>query len=84
MESVNPYALQGVALTPSDTLVFSPPLTGIYVGTSASNQTNIAVTHPNGNVVTYTNVLQGTILPVCASKVMATNTSATGLIGMRG
>lgn len=84
MESVNPYALQGVALTPSDTLVFSPPLTGIYIGASTTNSTNIAVTHPNGNVVTYLNVVQGTILPVCASKVMATGTSASNLIGMRG
>jgi hypothetical protein len=83
LSGVDIGSYQGFALTPSDTITYSPPLAGVYIGASTTNTQNVAVTHPDGTVTTYTNVLQGTILPVAAAKVMATNTTATSLVGLR-
>jgi hypothetical protein len=80
---VDTGSYQGFALTASDTTVYAPPLAGVYIGASTTNTQNLAITHPDGTVTTYSNVLQGTILPVAASKVMSTNTTATSLVGLR-
>lgn len=64
------------AITPSDTAAQS--YRAIYVGGAG----NVAVTTTGGNVVTFTAPPVGTILPVEVQKVMATNTTATLLIGL--
>ena len=64
------------AITPSDTAQQS--YRAIYVGGAG----NVAVTTVGGNVVTFTAPPVGSILPVEVSKVMATNTTATLLIGL--
>lgn len=65
------------AVTPSDSTVL-PTTNGIYVGGAG----NVAVTMVGGQVVTFTAPLVGSVLPVRATKVMATNTTATLLIAL--
>jgi hypothetical protein len=66
------------AITPSDTTVFAPT-GGIWVGGTG----DVAVLGANDTVpVVFSAVPAGTLLPVCATKVMATGTTATLLVGM--
>jgi len=65
-------------ITPDDVLELTYVPRCIYVGSSG----DMAVTDEFGNVVTFTNLFQGTWLPIRVIKVMATNTSAANLIGM--
>jgi hypothetical protein len=68
------------AVTPSDTTVF--PASTIYVGGAG----NVAVMpaaqegRPSPAAVTFTAPPVGSVLPVLASRVMATNTTATLLV----
>lgn len=64
------------AITPSDTApnVF----TRIYVGGAG----NLKITAENGNVVTFTAVPVGTVLPIRTSLVWSTGTTATNLVGL--
>lgn len=73
-------AFRAVAVTKSDSTVYSPPLSGVWVGGLG----DVAVI-PAGqdSAVTFKAVPAGTLLPVVCSKVMSTNTSATDLVGLR-
>lgn len=64
------------AITPSDTT--AQTYRAIYVGGAG----NVAVTTTGGNVVTFTAPPVGSIIPVEVQKVMATNTTATLLVGL--
>lgn len=66
-----------VAVTPSDTKHLDQPST-IYIGTSSS--ADIAVVTVGGSTVTFSNVIQGSILPVVCKKVLFTGTTATDLV----
>jgi len=68
------------AITPSDTTTYSPPLRGLWVG-GAGNVAVLAVgdTAPQ----TITGVPVGTFINwILVSKVMATNTTATLILGV--
>lgn len=68
-----------VAITTSDTTVYSPPLRRIYVGTTG----NVAIlAQEDTDPVVFTTVPAGTFIPVVALKVMATDTTASDLVGM--
>jgi hypothetical protein len=67
----------GKVITPSDATLLLD-VRGIYVGGAG----NVAVTLVSGEVVTFTAVPVGTILPVKVTKVMATNTTATLMLGL--
>lgn len=68
------YIEHAIAATPSDSTTYTPS-SGVYVGVSG----NLAVTHPSGAVITYTNIPVG-LHPISVTKVMATNTTATSII----
>ena len=71
-------AQEAFAITPSDTTELG--YRGIYVGSAG----NINVLPFSGSIpVLFKNVLAGTILPIQVKKVLATNTTATDLIGLR-
>lgn len=72
-------AVDGFTITPSDSTVFSQPSRAIYVGTAGniSAQLNGANT-----ILLFTNVPAGTILPIRVNMVLATNTTANGMIGL--
>lgn len=65
-----------VAITPSDAtaVIFH----AVYVGGAG----NVAVRTSRGTTVTFVGVPAGTILPIKCDRVMATNTTATSLVGM--
>jgi hypothetical protein len=72
-------AFRAVAVTKSDDTVYDPPLQSLWIGGTG----NVAVI-PAGqdDVVTFTAVGDGVLLPIAVSKVMAA-TSATNIIGLR-
>jgi hypothetical protein len=73
-------ASQFVADTPSDTTILVPTR-GLFIGNSTA--CNIAVVGAQGispSAVTLSNVNAGQILPFSVVKVMATNTTCTGIV----
>ena len=66
-----------VAVTTSDTA--DNYFQALYVGGAG----NVAVVTEGGTTVTFTAPPVGTILPIRTKKVMATNTTATLLVGFR-
>jgi hypothetical protein len=67
----------GFAITPSDSTVIAATR-GIWVGGAG----NLAVTMGSGAVLTFAGVAAGTLLPIQVQKVMATNTTATLILGL--
>lgn len=70
-------ARDAVAITKSDDTIVN--IDALYVGGTG----DVAVLMQGGTTVTFASVPAGTILPVRAKKVMATNTDATDMIGLR-
>lgn len=70
-------AQDAVAVTPNDSTVVA--FRGLWVGGAG----NVAIKGINGNTaVTLVGVPAGTLLPVAVSRVMATNTTATNIVGL--
>ena len=68
---------RGVAsITPSDSTEVA--FSAIYVGGTG----NVAVETVDGTA-TFTSVPVGSIIPVCAIKVLSTGTTATNLVGLK-
>jgi hypothetical protein len=65
-------------ITPSDVTTYSPPLDAILVNGAG----NLAIVDLSGNTVTIAGVVAGSLLPIGASRVMSTNTTATNIIGL--
>lgn len=74
----NAPASDAFAVTPSDSVNFTNGARSLYVGVTG----NVAVVTPAGTVVTFTAVPAGTVLPVEASRVNATGTTATSIVGL--
>lgn len=71
--------VHGVAVTPSDTTVYNPALRMLWVGgTGAVAVIMIGDT----TAVTLSAVPAGTMLNVCVTQVMSTNTTATLITGL--
>lgn len=67
------------AITPSDTVTFPNATRAIWVGGAG----NIAIVAQGDTTpVTISGVAAGTMLQIAAAQVMATNTTATLLVGM--
>lgn len=69
-----------VAVTPSDTVTFNPPLRALYVGTGAGT---LAVITPAGNTVSFGNVPNGSTIPLNVSTVKATGTTVSNIVGLK-
>lgn len=63
-----------MAVTPSDTANLTNPSV-IYVGSGG----NVKVTTASGDVVTFTGVLGGTVIPVQVTRVWSGSTTATSM-----
>ncbi len=70
---------QGVAVTPSDATVYTPPLDALYVGGAG----NLSVTGVDGASFTLNGVLAGTVYNIAVSKVLATGTTATNIVALK-
>ena len=71
------YASSGFAITPSDTVDISATTAGVYVGAAGTLQ----VTFLSGGTVELT--VPAGLAPIVVTRVWATNTTATGLSGLR-
>lgn len=74
--SLSDPATRHFAITPGT--AFAQPTRGIYVGGDG----NIVIQDMNEDAVTYTNAKAGSIIHIRAKFVVASGTTATGLIGM--
>ncbi len=73
-------ATAGLEVTPSDTVPLSIGFCrAIYVGGTG----NIKVTMVGGGTLTFTGIPAGTILPVCATLIWATGTTATSIVAIK-
>lgn len=79
VKNVPSFPTKHMSLTPNDTTTFQYA-TAILV----MNAGNVAVADEDGVVLTYSNVPAFTVLPIMCSKLMSTNTTATGFIGLYG
>lgn len=74
----SPY-ISGSTITPSDVTILNPATRGIYVGTTG----NLSVILANDTVATvFNNVAAGFVLPLRATKVKATGTTASNLVAL--
>jgi hypothetical protein len=71
-------ALNGFAVTPSDSVDLAAASRGIYVGVSG----NVKVTTLNGDAVTFVGLAAGIIHPIAASRVWSTGTAATSIVAV--
>jgi hypothetical protein len=69
----------GAAITPSDATPLARATRAIFVGGTG----NLRVTLTGGDTVTLSNVQGGMVYPLRAAYVLATGTTATGLVGLR-
>lgn len=79
---INPLtgsAFQAAAITPSDSAELVRMTKGLYVG--GAGNLNLLLAGDTTPVV-FVGVAAGTVLPVRVAKVMATNTTATNLVGL--
>jgi hypothetical protein len=68
------------AVTPHDSTDYTNNriARGLYVGTSG----NVVVVRSNGTAVTFTNVQDGTVLPIQHKRVNSTSTTATNMVAL--
>jgi hypothetical protein len=67
-----------VAVTPHDSTDLTVDARGLYVGTAG----NVVAVSTSGDVVTFTNVQAGTILPINVRRVNATSTTASNIVAL--
>ena len=72
------YATGGFAITPSDSANLPGATTAGIVATAAGT---ITATLLNGSTVTF-QIAAGIMMPIIATKVFSTGTSASGLVGL--
>lgn len=65
------------SITPADSLL-QQPARALYIGGTG----NVRIKDGAGGDVTFNNVAAGSILPVMATQVYSTNTTATNIIGL--
>ncbi|EFH09434.1 hypothetical protein ACFFMP_08390 [Pseudoroseomonas cervicalis] len=71
-------ASQWAAVTPSDTVDLATPCRALYVGVGG----DVAVRSASGQTETFRNVGSGQHLLLRAARVMATGTTASGLVAL--
>jgi hypothetical protein len=71
-------AQHGFAVTPHNTNLISETTRGLYVGGAG----DLVLVFASGAQITVSSVPGGTVLPVRVTKVLATGTTATALVGL--
>lgn len=67
-----------VAVTPHDSTPLPDGVRGLYIGTGG----NAVLLDTDGNAVTFSNIVGGTLLPVQVKRVNATNTTASNIVAL--
>lgn len=78
LEGMTSPADNAAAVTPSDTTDLTFISRALYVGTGG----NIVVTMMGGGDVTFSNIPDGTILPIRVSRVKSTSTTASNIVNI--
>lgn len=78
MRTLDMPAEDAVAITPHDSTDLANVTRGVWVGGAG----NVAAVMKLGTVVTFVGVPAGTLLPIRVSRINATNTTATSLVGL--
>lgn len=78
MEGLTSPADNAAAVTPSDSTDLTFTSRALYIGGAG----NLVVTMAGGGDVTFTGVPAGSILPIRASRVKATSTTATAIVNL--
>ena len=76
--SLSGPAVHAFAIAPSDTVALTETTRAVYVGGAGS----IAAIMASGASASFAAVPSGTVLPVRLTKVMATGTSASDIVGL--
>ncbi|KEQ03751.1 MULTISPECIES: spike base protein, RCAP_Rcc01079 family [Pseudorhizobium] len=76
--SLSGPAASGFAVTPNDTTDLPEPTRALYVGSGG----DLTVRMLTGETLTFAAVSPGSLLPLRASRVFATGTSAANLVGL--
>jgi hypothetical protein len=76
--SLSGPASYGFPVTPSDSTVLSETTRGLYVGTTG----DISALMVSGASITLSSVPAGSLLPLRLTKIMATGTTASGIVGL--
>ena len=76
--AANGPATHAFAITPDDANDISEPTRGLYTGTGGA----IALITLSGASIIFTEVPAGAVLPLRVTRVLATGTTATALIGL--
>ncbi|AEQ53117.1 spike base protein, RCAP_Rcc01079 family [Pelagibacterium halotolerans] len=76
--SLDSPAHNGFAITPDDGASLPETTRALYVGTGG----DIVVVLAGGAEITFANVAAGTLLPLRASMVLATGTTAAAIVGL--
>ena len=71
----------GFAITANNTNTFSQPTRAIYVGGSGNVTVQMIGYNNSNTVLSFNNVVAGTILPI-RTQVVYANSTATGLVGL--
>lgn len=71
-------AFDGFGITPDDGTDLSQVTRAVWVGNGGS----VIVVLAGGGQVTLANVVGGSILPIQAKRILATGTTASGLVGL--
>ena len=74
---IGPYR-KAEAVTKSDTVDLTNVSCALWVGGAG----NVVVIMQDGTQVTFTGVAAGTLLPICISRVLSTNTTATNMVAL--
>lgn len=73
-------ATEGITVSPSDSTDLSIGFCrGILVGVSGS----LSVVGTGGSVINFPTLAAGVIHPICATRIRATGTSATGIVAVK-
>ena len=76
--SLTSPAMAAVAIVPNDATPLANVTRAIYIGGAG----NLSVVMLSGDIVTFSGVQAGMIYPLRASRVRATGTTATGIVGL--
>jgi hypothetical protein len=71
-------ATAAFTITPSDTLDLPEVTRAVYIGASGA----LAVRMSSGQTITFSGVIGGSTLPIRIDRVLATGTTATGVVGL--
>lgn len=78
VEGANAPARHAAAITPSNSVDLPSPTRGIWVGVGGSVKVDTA----GGDTVTFAGAAAGGVIPVRATRVYATGTTATNLVAL--